>query len=188
MSEHAVVIAGGGPAGMMLAAELALAGVDAVVVEQREARVLESSRSGGLQARTLEVLDQRGVGERFVAQGKPGQYIHFPTTLDLSDFPTRRPHGLALWQNRFEEILGGWVDELERAGPARVRGDRLRAGRGRCRRRAGRRAVAAGGLAGRVRRWAQRHPQGGGHRVRWVGRDEQLADRRGQDPRPVRGG
>jgi 2-polyprenyl-6-methoxyphenol hydroxylase-like FAD-dependent oxidoreductase len=110
--EHAVVIAGGGPTGMMLAAELALAGVDAVVVERRTGPELESSRAGGLQARTVEVLDQRGVGERFVSQGTPLQTIHFPTTLDLSDFPTRRPYGLGLWQRRFEEILAAWVAEL----------------------------------------------------------------------------
>ena len=111
--EHAVVVAGGGPTGMMLAAELALAGVDAVIVERRAGPELESSRAGGLQARTIEVLDQRGVGERFVSEGKPLQTIHFPTVLDISDFPTRRPYGLGLWQRRFEEILAGWVDELD---------------------------------------------------------------------------
>ena len=108
-----MVIAGGGPTGMMLAAELALAGVDAVIVERRAGPELESSRAGGLQARTIEVLDQRGVGERFVSEGKPLQTIHFPTVLDISDFPTRRPYGLGLWQRRFEEILAGWVDELD---------------------------------------------------------------------------
>jgi 3-(3-hydroxy-phenyl)propionate hydroxylase len=60
--EHAVVIAGGGPTGMMLVAELALAGVDAGIVERREARWGLGSRSGGLHARTIEVLDQHGVG------------------------------------------------------------------------------------------------------------------------------
>src|SRR5688500_12281039 len=110
---HAVVVVGGGPTGMMLAAELSLAGVDAVMVERRETPMLEGSRAGGLHARTLEVLDQRGVGERFVSQGRPVQVIHFPTPLDISDFPTRRPYGLGLFQNRIEEILAGWVDELE---------------------------------------------------------------------------
>ncbi len=110
---HAVVVVGGGPTGMMLAAELSLAGVDAVMVERRETPMLEGSRAGGLHARTLEVLDQRGVGERFVSQGRPVQVIHFPQPLDISDFPTRRPYGLGLFQNRIEEILAGWVDELE---------------------------------------------------------------------------
>jgi 3-(3-hydroxy-phenyl)propionate hydroxylase len=111
--EHAVAIAGGGPTGMMLAAELALAGVDGVIVERREQPMLEGSRAGGLLARTIEVLDQRGVGERFVSQGRVAQVHHFPATLDISDFPTRRPYGLALWQNRIEAILGDWVAELD---------------------------------------------------------------------------
>ena len=65
MTEHAVAIAGGGPAGMMLAAELALAKVDVAVVERRPDHVLADSRAGGIHSRTIEVLDQRGVADRF---------------------------------------------------------------------------------------------------------------------------
>ena len=111
--QHAVIVVGSGPTGMMLAAELTLVGVDVVVVEQRLERQLESARSGGLHARSIEVLDQRGVADRFLSQGKPMQvasYAYVP--LDISDFPTRHNYGLALWQNRFEEILAAWVDEL----------------------------------------------------------------------------
>lgn len=110
--EHAVAIAGGGPTGMMLAAELALAGVDAVILERRE-QPAPGSRTGGLHARTIELLDQRGVGERFVAQGQPVQVTSFAAPLSIGDFPTRRPYGLALWQDRFERILADWVAELE---------------------------------------------------------------------------
>ncbi|MFT4041062.1 MAG: FAD-dependent monooxygenase, partial [Thermomicrobiales bacterium] len=111
--EHAVVIAGAGPAGKMLAAELTLAGVDVAVLEQRVAPELESVRAGGLHARTLEVLDQRGVADRFMAAGTPMQVTSFATLpLDISDFPTRFNHGLALWQNRIEELMGEWVAEL----------------------------------------------------------------------------
>ncbi|MBB4664763.1 FAD-dependent monooxygenase [Conexibacter arvalis] len=110
--EHAVVIAGGGPTGMMLAAELTLAGVDAAIVERRAEARLEGSRAGGLNARTIELLDQRGVGERFVSQGQVAQIHRFGAPLDIGDFPTRRPYGLALWQRRFEEILAAWVEEL----------------------------------------------------------------------------
>src|SRR3954454_15767077 len=67
MTEHAVVIAGGGPAGMMLAAELALAKVDVAVVERRRDHVLADARAGGIHSRTIEVLDQRGVADRFLA-------------------------------------------------------------------------------------------------------------------------
>ncbi|HVX23430.1 MAG TPA: FAD-dependent monooxygenase [Acidimicrobiales bacterium] len=113
MTDHAVVIAGGGPTGMMLAGELALAGVDVAVVERRAGRQLDGSRSGGLHSRTIEVLDQRGIAERFLAEGQTVQVQAFAMIpLDISDFPTRHNYGLALWQSRFERILGGWIDEL----------------------------------------------------------------------------
>lgn len=111
--EHAVVVVGGGPTGMMLAGELTVAGIDVAIVERRKTRDLESSRSGGLHARTIEVLDQRGIAERFLDAGKAMQVAGFAMVpLDISDFPSRHPYGLALWQNRFESILAGWVDEL----------------------------------------------------------------------------
>jgi 3-(3-hydroxy-phenyl)propionate hydroxylase len=112
MTEHAVVIAGGGPTGMMLAGELALAGIDVAIVERRASQDLVGSRSRGLQSRTIEVLDQRGIADRFLSQGTVAQVAGFSgIRLDISDFPTRHPYGLALLQDRFEEILAGWVDE-----------------------------------------------------------------------------
>src|SRR5690349_15349355 len=109
-----VVIAGGGPAGLMLAAELALGGADVAVVERRASSELESQRSRGLHARTIEVLDQRGVAGRFLAAGTVAQIASFASIrMDISDFPTRHPYGLALGQDRFEEILAGWVEELK---------------------------------------------------------------------------
>ena len=113
MTEHAVVIAGGGPTGMMLAGELTLAGVDVAVVEQRASAELVGSRAGGLHARTIEVLDQRGIADRFLAEGKAMQTAGFAhVSLDMSDVPTRYNHGLALWQKHFERILAGWIEEL----------------------------------------------------------------------------
>ena len=113
MTEHAVVIAGGGPTGMMLAAELTLAKVDVVIVERRAGRELDGSRAGGLHARTIEVLDQRGIADRFLSAGQVMQVAGYSgIPLDISDFPTRHNYGLALWQNRIEEILAAWVDEL----------------------------------------------------------------------------
>jgi 3-(3-hydroxy-phenyl)propionate hydroxylase len=113
MTEHAVVIAGGGPTGLMLAAELALAGVDVAIVERRASRDLDGSRAGGLHARTIEVLDQRGVAERFVSAGQVHPFVGYAGTfLDISDFPTRHNYLLALWQSDFERILAGWVDEF----------------------------------------------------------------------------
>jgi 3-(3-hydroxy-phenyl)propionate hydroxylase len=113
MTDHAVVIAGGGPTGLMLAGELALAGVDAVIVERRVSQEIDGSRAGGLHSRTIEVLDQRGIADRFLSAGQVMQtqgYAYIP--LDISDFPTRHNYGLALWQSQFEPILARWVVEL----------------------------------------------------------------------------
>jgi 2-polyprenyl-6-methoxyphenol hydroxylase-like FAD-dependent oxidoreductase len=113
MTEHAVVIAGGGPTGLMLAGELALAGVDVAIVERRASQDLAGSRSGGLHSRTIEVLDQRGIADRFLSEGQVAQVAGFAgTTLDISDFPTRHNYGLGLWQNHIERMLAGWVGEL----------------------------------------------------------------------------
>jgi 2-polyprenyl-6-methoxyphenol hydroxylase-like FAD-dependent oxidoreductase len=118
MTEHAVVIAGGGPAGMMLAAELALAQVDVAVLERRPDHVLVGSRAGGFHSRTIEVLDQRGVADRFLAEGQVAQASMIGTTvLDMSDFPTRHPYSLGIWQNQIERIMAEWVAEL----PVRIR-------------------------------------------------------------------
>src|SRR5436853_3846572 len=114
MAEHAVAIAGAGPTGLMLAGELALAGVEVAVVERRASQDLTGSRAGGLHSRTIEVLDQRGIADRFLSQGQVAQVAGFASVpLDISDFPTRHPYGLGLWQNHIERILAGWVDELE---------------------------------------------------------------------------
>src|SRR5260221_4539941 len=113
MTEHAVLIAGGGPTGLMLAGELALAGVDVAIVERCASQDLPGSRAGGLHSRTLELLDQRGIVDRFLAEGQKAQVAGFASTkLDISDFPTRHNYGLALWQKHIERILAGWVVEL----------------------------------------------------------------------------
>src|ERR1043166_8904812 len=113
MTEHAVVIAGGGPTGLMLAGELALAKIDVAIVERRLTQDLAGSRAGGLHARTIEVFDQRGIAERFLAEGKKAQVAGFAMIpLDIGDFPTRHNYGLALFQNHIERILATWVEEL----------------------------------------------------------------------------
>jgi len=113
MTDHAVVIAGGGPTGLMLAAELALVRVDVAIVERRETQDLAGSRAGGLHARTIEVFDQRGIAERFLSQGQVGHNVGFSfIPLDISDFPTRHNYLLALRQNRIERIMADWVADL----------------------------------------------------------------------------
>src|SRR3981189_1830789 len=113
MTEHAVVMVGGGPTGLMLAGELALAGVDVAIVERRASQQLTGSRAGGLHARTIEVLDQRGIADQFLSEGQTVQGASFAgVRLDISDFPTRHNYALGLWQNHIERILAGWVEEL----------------------------------------------------------------------------
>ncbi|MBR1204847.1 MULTISPECIES: FAD-dependent monooxygenase [unclassified Bradyrhizobium] len=115
MREHAVVIAGGGPTGLMLACELALAGVDVAIVERRENPDLIGARAGGLHARTIEVLDQRGIGDRFVALGTRHPAVLFHShlvPLEIRDFPTRRNFTLGLRQNHIERVLGEWAEQL----------------------------------------------------------------------------
>src|SRR6478752_6269210 len=95
------IVIGGGPTGLMLAGELALGGVDVAVMERRETSELDGSRAGGFHSRTIEILDQRGIADRFLAEGQTAQTARFGnSTLDIGDFPTRHPYGLALWQNR----------------------------------------------------------------------------------------
>jgi 2-polyprenyl-6-methoxyphenol hydroxylase-like FAD-dependent oxidoreductase len=97
----------------MLAGELALARVDVAIVERRANQDVIGSRAGGLHSRTIEVLDQRGIADRFLSQGQVAQVAGFSQIrLDISDFPTRHPYGLALWQNHIERILADWVGEL----------------------------------------------------------------------------
>jgi 3-(3-hydroxy-phenyl)propionate hydroxylase len=113
MTAHTVAVAGGGPTGLMLAAELALAGVDVAIVERRANQEVSGRRAGGLHTRTIEILDQRGIADRFLSEGKKHPIVSFhQIRLDISDFPTRHNYLLALWQSHFERILAGWVDEL----------------------------------------------------------------------------
>jgi 2-polyprenyl-6-methoxyphenol hydroxylase-like FAD-dependent oxidoreductase len=114
LTDHQVVIAGGGPTGLVLAGELALAGIDVAIVERRADEGLSGRRAGGLHPRTLEVFDQRGIVDRFVAEGQKTQTSGFAgVSFDLRTLPTRHPYTLGLWQTHIERILAGWVGELK---------------------------------------------------------------------------
>ena len=121
MIEHAVVISGGGPTGLTLAAELALAGVDVAIVERRSNQDLVGARAGGLHVRTIEVFDPRGIADRFLAVGQkhPTAITFRKIRLNLTDLPSRHNYFLSLWQQETERILAKWVEELgvHRAGP-----------------------------------------------------------------------
>jgi 3-(3-hydroxy-phenyl)propionate hydroxylase len=113
MEQHSVIVAGGGPTGLMLAGDLALAGVDVVVLERRPNQRLSGARALGISARTIEVLDQRGIADRFLTAGQAAQVTGFAVTrLDISDFPTRHNYGLALRQKHIERLLAEWITEL----------------------------------------------------------------------------
>lgn len=112
MTRHAVIIVGGGPVGLMLASELALLDIDVAIIERRPDQDLQGSRAGGLHSRTIEVLDQRGIADRFVSQGQRHPAVHFHVPLEIGDLPSRHNYVLALWQNEFERILAERVAEL----------------------------------------------------------------------------
>ena len=108
-----VIVAGAGPTGLMLAGELALAGVDVQVVERRTTSELVGMRARGFHSRTIEILDQRGIADRFLAAGQTFASASFANTpVDISDLPTRHAYTLGLVQREIERILTDWVEEL----------------------------------------------------------------------------
>ncbi|MET9500113.1 FAD-dependent monooxygenase [Streptomyces sp. NPDC006552] len=107
-----VVVAGAGPTGLMLACELRLAGVDVVLVERLAERTGES-RAGGIHSRTLEVLDQRGILDRFLAAGELQPVGHFSGLyLDFDESESRHPYPLMILQSAIERLLEEWAGEL----------------------------------------------------------------------------
>jgi 2-polyprenyl-6-methoxyphenol hydroxylase-like FAD-dependent oxidoreductase len=114
MTDHAVIISGAGPTGLMLAGELALAGVDVAIVERRASQDLTGTRAGGLYPRTIEIFDQRGIADRFLAEGQKAGATGFAgVQLNLSGLPTRHPYLLGLRQKHIERLLAGWVADLK---------------------------------------------------------------------------
>ncbi|ACZ88542.1 FAD-dependent monooxygenase [Streptosporangium roseum] len=120
-----VIVAGAGPTGLMLAGELALAGVRAVVVERLPERGGQS-KALGLQPRSAEVLDLRGLLEPLMdraIQRVPGG--HFAgLRLDLDVWDTRHPYMIGIPQTRVEAVL---EERLGALGVQVLRGHELTA-------------------------------------------------------------
>jgi 2-polyprenyl-6-methoxyphenol hydroxylase-like FAD-dependent oxidoreductase len=119
-----VVVVGAGPAGLLLAAELALAGVDVVVVERRVERS-SFERGYNLNPRSLEILDRRGLVERFLAEGPTVALAPFTglgRPLSLEGLAVDHPYSLGISQNRTEQLIEQRAVEL---GARLLRGHRV---------------------------------------------------------------
>ncbi|MBL1075669.1 FAD-dependent monooxygenase [Nocardia sp. 2] len=115
MQNTDVIIVGAGPTGLMLAAELRLAGVTPLVLE-RQPQPRHVPKAGGLGGQVLELLRYRGVLDRFEAAcTDPIPAPRFPfggVHLDLTQLPGNPMHALPLPQQHLEEVLGQWAGEL----------------------------------------------------------------------------
>ncbi|NUR85203.1 MAG: monooxygenase [Nonomuraea sp.] len=104
-----VIIAGAGPTGLMLASELALAGVETLVLERLPERI-KQVKGGAIQPRSAEILELRGLLEPVQARAlsrEPGggHFALLPVPLDCTAWDTRHPHPIAIPQWEIEEIL-----------------------------------------------------------------------------------
>jgi 2-polyprenyl-6-methoxyphenol hydroxylase-like FAD-dependent oxidoreductase len=117
-TEHSgagVIVVGGGPTGLLLAGDLATAGIPVTLVERHE-HGSELTRAFAVHARTLEQFDQRGVAEALVAHGRPATSLRLfgKATVDVSRLPSRYPYVLVAPQYETEGVL------LQRARAAGV--------------------------------------------------------------------
>ncbi|MFJ8623870.1 rifampin monooxygenase [Kitasatospora sp. NPDC093550] len=109
-----VIVAGGGPTGLMLAAELRLHGVHVLVLE-KEAKPTGIVRSLGLHARSVEVMDQRGLLERFLALGRRHPVGGFFAAIDKpapDRMDTAHPYTLGIPQTTTDRLLAEHATEL----------------------------------------------------------------------------
>jgi 2-polyprenyl-6-methoxyphenol hydroxylase-like FAD-dependent oxidoreductase len=111
-----VIVVGAGPTGLVLAGELALQGV-AVEVIEKQAAPSGQSRGGGVNSRTSEVLQMRGLLDEVSARAVPregggGHFAGLPVELDARPWRTRWPAGLMIPQDRMEAILEDRLVEL----------------------------------------------------------------------------
>ncbi|MGV0746086.1 FAD-dependent monooxygenase [Mycolicibacterium sp. XJ870] len=113
MATNEVLVVGAGPTGLMLACELALGGAKCTVLEERTT-MPNITRAFAVHARTLELLDGRGLVEELLSRGLPVQELAPPggTTLDLRELPTRYGMVLIVPQSGTEHVLEARGAEL----------------------------------------------------------------------------
>ncbi|MFK0292454.1 FAD-dependent monooxygenase [Streptomyces sp. NPDC090442] len=118
-----VLIVGAGPAGLALGGELGRAGVRALVLE-RDTEPPGFCRGFNLNARSLELLDRRGLAARLLAEGPtvPTTMFVGASRLDLAAMRTEHPYVLGIPQTRVEELLAEWAVQ---SGARLLRGRRL---------------------------------------------------------------
>jgi len=107
MTEHAVVIAGGGPTGLMLAAELALGQVDVAIVERRENQDLASVSAGGLHARTIEISTNAASPIASCCRGRPVRLQASRSSLSTS--ATSRHATITCWRSGRSRSSASWL-------------------------------------------------------------------------------
>ncbi|MEV6379305.1 FAD-dependent monooxygenase [Streptomyces sp. NPDC051773] len=102
-----IIVVGAGPTGLLLAGDLAAAGVPVTLVEKREHRISNLSRAFVAHARTLEQLDARGIADALEAKGRPLDRIALFGRLSvrLDTLPSRFNHLLVIPQYEVEKIL-----------------------------------------------------------------------------------
>ncbi|MFD6199432.1 FAD-dependent monooxygenase [Mycobacteriaceae bacterium NPDC060252] len=112
-SGRPVIIAGAGPTGLTLATELRRGGVEVVLLERRAHRGVDGSRAAGMQPRTIEMLDQRGIVDRFLAVGPRSNLGNFAgIMLDYSGLSSRFPYAINILQAETETLLDDLAGEL----------------------------------------------------------------------------
>ncbi|KUH39800.1 MULTISPECIES: FAD-dependent oxidoreductase [Streptomyces] len=102
-----VVVVGAGPTGLLLAGDLATAGLRVTLVERRPRTTGNLTRAFGVHARTLELLDARGLADELVAGGTALTRLRLfgRLTLDLSRLRSRFPYLLVTPQYEVERLL-----------------------------------------------------------------------------------
>ncbi|MGW1608472.1 FAD-dependent monooxygenase [Streptomyces sp. NPDC002285] len=113
-STHPVLVVGSGPTGLLLAGDLAAAGVRVTLVERRPHRISNLSRAFGVHARTLEQLDARGLADELIATGSTITELRLfrRLSLDLGTLPSRFPFLLITPQYEVERLLERRAREL----------------------------------------------------------------------------